>query len=145
VLAANAGPDDYPDEPPGDPEHFDRGAALWYQEWIVRHLSRRIPAMRHATVAGGHAGVYPKGPDSFPLLGQVGGVEGLYCICDTSGGGMTSSPGLAIALVDLILQGQTFTDVTPFRPSRFAEGAPLEGAYRLEHPGRAVWVDGVPI
>jgi glycine/D-amino acid oxidase-like deaminating enzyme len=46
-------------------------------------------------------------------------------VADTGGYGMTCSPGLARALVETIVQGRTFTDITPFRPSRFAEGRAL--------------------
>ncbi len=134
VLAANAGPDDYPDEPPGDPEHFDPTTSDWYARWIIRRLARRFPAMAGAEVVGGHSGVYPKGPDNFPLLGQVGEIEGLYCICDTAGNGMTSSPGLARALSETIVRGSTFVDIHPFRPSRHAEGATITAAYK-HHTG----------
>lgn len=130
VLAANSGPDDYPDEPPGDPDHFDPTAAPWYGRWIMQHLARRVPAMAEAEIVGGHAGVYPKGSDNFPLLGPLREAEGLYCLCDTAGGGMTSSPGLARALAETIVHGRTFVDIAPFRPSRFAEHDPVTTPYR---------------
>lgn len=125
VLAANAGPDDYPGEPPGDPDRFDPTARDWYAEWIVERLSRRVPALRDAEVVGGHAGVYARGPDGYPLAGPLGSVEGLYLVCDAGGNGMTSSPGLGRALAETIVQGGTFVDLAPFRPSRFAEGQPV--------------------
>jgi sarcosine oxidase, subunit beta len=130
VLAANAGPDTYPGEPPGDPDHFDPTASAWYGRWVLARLVRRIPAMREAEIVGGHAGVYPTGRDSFPLLGPIGEVNGLYCLCDTGGSGMTSSPGLGRALAETIVRGATFTDIRPLRPARFKEGAGIEPAYR---------------
>jgi sarcosine oxidase subunit beta len=130
VLAANAGPDTYPDEPPGDPERFDPSASAWYGRWVLNRLARRIPAMRQAEVVGGHAGVYPKGPDGFPLLGALREAEGLYCLCDTAGNGMTASPGLGRALAETIVRGATFVDIRPFRPSRFAEGEEIALDYR---------------
>jgi glycine/D-amino acid oxidase-like deaminating enzyme len=130
VLAANAGPDDYPDEPPGDPEHFDPTTSDWYAHWITRRLARRFPAMSEAEIVGGHSGVYPKGPDNFPLLGQLGEIEGLYCICDTAGSGMTSSPGLARALAETLVRGSAFVDIHPFRPSRHAEGATITASFK---------------
>lgn len=132
VMAANAGPDNYPDEPPGDPDGFDPTAAAWYSGWVVGHLSRRIPAMRDAEIVGGHAGVYAKSSDSFPLLGPMREADGLYCLCDTGGGGMTTSPGLGRALAETIVHGSTFTDARPFRPSRFAEDDPIAVAHRHE-------------
>jgi glycine/D-amino acid oxidase-like deaminating enzyme len=130
VLAANSGPDNYPDEPPGDAENFDPTVAPWYGRWIMNHLVKRVPAMAEAEIVGGHAGVYPKGSDNFPLLGALREAEGLYCLCDTAGNGMTSSPGLARALAETIVRGRTFVDITPFRPSRFAENGPVTTPYR---------------
>jgi sarcosine oxidase subunit beta len=139
VLAANSGPDDYPGEPECDPGSFDPTASEWYERWILRRLQRRVPTMARAEIVGGHAGVYPKGPDDFPLLGALPGLEGLYVVCDTSGGGMTSSPGLARAMAETIVRGETFTDLTPFRPGRFAEGQRNAEPYRLAPAGRVPW------
>jgi sarcosine oxidase subunit beta len=133
VLAADEGPDDYPDTPSADPERFDPGAPEWFGQWVVQQLSRRIPAMRDAEVVGAHAGVLPKGPDNYPILGAMQEARGLYCICDTGGNGMTASPGLGRALAELIVQGHTFVDVHPFRPSRFAERDLITAAYRHAH------------
>jgi sarcosine oxidase subunit beta len=133
VLAADEGPDDYPDEPPADPDRFDPTTPEWFGRWVVQHLSRRIPAMRDAEIVGGHAGVLPKGPDNYPLLGAMQEARGLYCICDTGGNGMTASPGLGRALAESIVQGRTFVDIHPYRPSRFAEHEPITLAYRHAH------------
>jgi glycine/D-amino acid oxidase-like deaminating enzyme len=81
--------------------------------------------MREATVVGGGAGVFAVSPDEFPLLGPIGAAEGLYGVADTGGYGMTCSPGLGRALAETIVSGSTFTDISPFRPSRFADGRPL--------------------
>jgi glycine/D-amino acid oxidase-like deaminating enzyme len=116
---------DDPHEPPPDPDRFDPSPAPWYEHWILSRLARRIPGMREATVVGGGAGVFAVSPDEFPLLGPLGTAEGLFCVADTGGYGMTCSPGLGRALAETIVHGSTFTDITPFRPSRFAEGQPL--------------------
>ena len=135
VTAANGGAEDYPDAPPGDadPDRFDPGVSAWYGRWAQRRLARRIPAMAGAEIVGGHAGVYATGPDGYPLLGPLHEAEGLYCLCDTGGNGMTTGPGLGRALAETIVRGRTFTDIRPFRPSRFAEGAPIATAYRHAH------------
>ncbi len=135
VTAANGGAEDYPDAPPGDadPDRFDPGASAWYGRWVRRQLARRIPAMAGAEIVGGHAGVYATGPDGYPLLGPLREAEGLYCLCDTGGNGLTTGPGLGRALAETIVRGHTFTDIRPFHPSRFAEGAPITAAYRHAH------------
>lgn len=141
VLAADETHGDVPGESANaDPDHFDPTAPAWYGCWVARQLARRIPAMAEAEIVGGHAGVLPKGPDGYPLLGAVGVAKGLYCICDTGGNGMTASPGLGRALAEHITRGRTFVDIHPFRPSRFAEGEPITLAYRHAHTEPpAVW------
>ena len=126
VLAAHSGVD----EPAPDSEGFEPGADDGYARDILVRLARRIPAMRAAEIVGGHAGVYLAGSDEFPIVGRLGDMDGLYCLADTAGNGMTSSPGLARALAETIVRGQTFTDIAPFRPGRFAEGRPIQAAYR---------------
>ncbi|MDB5076052.1 MAG: putative dependent oxidoreductase [Chloroflexi bacterium] len=133
VLAADETAEEYPEEPPADPDHFDPTPPEWYGRWVVQQLSRRMPAMRDAEIVGGHAGVLPKGPDNYPLLGAMQEARGLYCICDTGGNGMTASPGLGRALAEQIVYGKTFLDIHPFRPSRFAEHEPITQAYRHSH------------
>ncbi len=133
VLAADETPEDPPGQAPGDPDHFDETTPEWYGRWVRQQLARRIPAMGQAEIVGGHAGVLPKGPDNYPLLGPMGEAKGLYCICDTGGNGMTASPGLGRALAEHIVLGRTFVDIRPFRPSRFAEGEPITAAYRHAH------------
>lgn len=136
VLAANSGPD----EPVPDPAVFDPTTNPWYERWILDRLARRIPAMRAAEIVGGHAGVYLSSADDFPILGPVAGVDGLYCVCDTAGNGMTSSPGLGRALAEVIVHGRTFTDIGPFRATRFAEGEPIAEAYRHAAEDEAAYV-----
>jgi sarcosine oxidase subunit beta len=133
VLAADETSEEYPNEPPADPDHFDPNPPAWYGRWVVQQLSRRMPAMCEAEIVGGHAGVLPKGPDNYPLVGALHEARGLYCICDTGGNGMTASPGLGRALAELIVQGKSSLDIRPFRPSRFAEREPIALPYRHAH------------
>jgi len=118
-----------PPEPSCGPEGFDPGAADWLGPWIRERLARRIPAMAAAQVAGGHAGSYPVTPDHYPLLGPITGVEGLYCLCDGAGNGMTSSPGLAQALAAMITASAAPFDTALLNPSRFATGQLIQPAY----------------
>jgi glycine/D-amino acid oxidase-like deaminating enzyme len=125
ALAANTGPD----RPVDDPGRFDPGIHPGYRAAIATRLAARIPAMREATVIGGHAGVYLSGRDSFPIAGPLPGITGLYCICDTAGNGMTSSPGLGRALAETIVHGSSYVNIHPFRPARFAEHDHVAVAY----------------
>ena len=108
------------DEPPG----FDKTVD---DEWLlttVEALVARIPAFEEANVLRGWAGFYEVTPDDNPLLGYVGEPEGLAVAAGFSGHGFMQGPAIGACLAELICDGVARTvDITPFRPSRFAEGA----------------------
>lgn len=96
-------------------------------DWMlttVEALVRRAPVFEDANVMRGWAGFYEVTPDHNPLLGYVNGVEGLAVAAGFSGHGFMQGPAIGACLSELILDGAAATvDITPFRPSRFAEGA----------------------
>lgn len=96
-------------------------------DWMlttVEALVRRAPVFEDANVMRGWAGFYEVTPDHNPLLGYVNGPEGLAVAAGFSGHGFMQGPAIGACLSELILDGAATTvDITPFRPSRFAEGA----------------------
>ena len=120
---------EFPIAPDALIEGFDAGAPSWLGPWAQARLARRIPALSAATVAGGHAGIYAVSPDGFPILGAVPGVEGLYCLSDGAGNGMTSGPGLGRALAEILVDGHAGIDTAIYAPDRFAAGRPNRPAY----------------
>jgi sarcosine oxidase subunit beta len=97
-------------------------------EWMlatVEALVRRAPVFENANVMRGWAGFYEITPDDNPLLGYVTGPDGLAVAAGFSGHGFMQGPAIGTCLAELILDGAATTvDIAPFRPSRFAEGAP---------------------
>jgi sarcosine oxidase subunit beta len=70
-----------------------------------------------------HRGVYDLTPDYRPILGEIPEVRGLYVAAGFSGMGFKLSPAIGVVMAELLLQGRAkAVDITPFRPSRFAEG-----------------------
>jgi sarcosine oxidase subunit beta len=66
-------------------------------------------------------------PDANPLVGWVGEPAGLAVAAGFSGHGFMQGPAIGVGLAELLLEGRATTvDLTPFRPSRFAEGAPAQ-------------------
>ena len=59
-------------------------------------------------------------PDAHPILGRVG--EGLYAACGFSGHGFMQSPAVGRALAELIVEGESELDLSPYRLERFAAG-----------------------
>lgn len=69
------------------------------------------------------AGLYEMSPDRHQLLGRAPGFENFYLANGSSGHGVMHSPALGQLLAEEILDGRaTSLDITPLRPSRFAEG-----------------------
>jgi len=109
---------------PHEPSSFDKTVD---DDWMVTNveaLVARAPAFAEANVMRGWAGFYEITPDDNPLLGWVPGVDGLGIAAGFSGHGFMQGPAIGACLSELILDGvATTVDITPFRPSRFAEGA----------------------
>jgi len=108
------------DEPPG----FDKTVAEDWMLTTVEALVARAPAFEEATIRSGWAGFYEITPDDNPLLGYVGEPEGLVVAAGFSGHGFMQGPAIGACVAELLCDGAATTvDITPFRPSRFAEGA----------------------
>jgi sarcosine oxidase, subunit beta len=89
----------------------------------VEALVARAPAFEDASILRGWAGFYEVTPDDNPLLGWTGGPEGLAVAAGFSGHGFMQGPAIGRCMAELLLDGAASgIDITPFRPSRFAEG-----------------------
>jgi sarcosine oxidase, subunit beta len=94
---------------------------------LVGSAARRVPALADGGIARGIAGVYDMTPDARPMLGEIPGRPGLIVAAGFSGMGFKISPAVGEALAELIVAGAaTRVDLEAFRPSRFAEGAPIQ-------------------
>ncbi len=96
------------------------------EDWMattVEALVARAPAFEDASILRGWAGFYEVTPDDNPLLGWTGGPEGLAVAAGFSGHGFMQGPAIGRCMAELLLDGAASgIDITPFRPSRFAEG-----------------------
>jgi sarcosine oxidase subunit beta len=116
-----------------DPDNFPQRASDDLLEEIIERASRRIPALENAEVMRGVTGVYDMTPDCRPLLGEIPGIGGLYVCAGFSGMGFKISPGIGVVMSELLLDGRSKTvDISPFRPSRFAEGQPIKAEYEYK-------------
>jgi len=113
-----------------DPDAFPETVSEESFADIVLRASHRIPALEEAGMARGVTGIYDRTPDSRPLLGPVPGVEGLFVAAGFSGMGFKISPAIGLVMSELLLDGRATTvDITPFRPTRFAEGRPVRAEF----------------
>ena len=108
---------------PDEPSSFAKTVDDEWMATTVEALVGRAPAFADANIMRGWAGFYEVTPDDNPLLGWIPGVEGLAVAAGFSGHGFMQGPAIGACLSELILDGAAKTvDITPFRPSRFAEG-----------------------
>jgi sarcosine oxidase, subunit beta len=98
----------------------------WVREvTVIAH--RRVPVLRRAAIDAGAcwAGLYEMSPDKHAILGRAPGCENLFLANGSSGHGVMHAPALGQLLAEIMSDGAaTALDVTPLRPTRFAEGAP---------------------
>lgn len=98
------------------------------REWLDAVQARahqRVPCLRNARIdiENCWAGLYEMSPDKHVILGEAAELRGFYLVNGSSGHGVMHSPVLGELLARLILQMEPPFDITPLRPTRFAEGA----------------------
>ncbi len=116
-----------------DPEVFAQRASPAFIEDVWQRVTRRIPPMADAELAGGYAGLYTNTPDSHAIMDRIEGVDGLYLCSGFSGHGFKLSPMVGMLMAELIGNGHATTvDISPLRLSRFAEGALNNAGYGFD-------------
>jgi len=109
-----------------DPDRVPATAQPHELAGLVGAAAHRVPALADGGIAAGVTGVYDMTPDARPMLGEVPGRPGLVVAAGFSGMGFKISPAVGEALAELIVRGSASrVDLRPFRPGRFAEGAPI--------------------
>jgi sarcosine oxidase, subunit beta len=112
-----------------DPDNYHQGVEPEEIEDFKGCLTHRWPAMARSVMRGGYAGVYDTTPDDQPILGPLTEVPGVWLCLGWSGHGFKHSPVIGDLMAQWITEGQTDIDLTPFRASRFREGALVRGAH----------------
>jgi sarcosine oxidase subunit beta len=119
----------------GSPDRDTADAAPGYRERAAERVVRRIPGLIDGTFRTSHSGQDGLTPDQRPMLGALG-PDGFYLDCGHSGTGFKTAPAVGLALSELILDGAARSvDISPFSPTRFAEGRLLSG----EHGDLLIW------
>jgi sarcosine oxidase, subunit beta len=98
----------------------------WVRE-VTATAHRRVPVLRQVAIdpEACWAGLYEMSPDKHAILGRAPGCDNLYLVNGSSGHGVMHAPALGQLLAEIMSDGTaTSLDVTPLRPTRFAEGAP---------------------
>jgi sarcosine oxidase subunit beta len=109
---------------PDEPSSFNKTVDEAWMLTTVERLVTRAPVFEEANIRRGWPGFYEITPDDNPLLGFVGEPRGLAVASGFSGHGFMQGPAIGACIAELIVDGEAgLVDISPFRPSRFAEGA----------------------
>jgi sarcosine oxidase subunit beta len=114
-----------PEEPPSAHLNVDRQ----FMEKVVEAAVHRVPHLERARILRGWAGLYEVTPDDNPIIGEAPSLDGFFCAVGFSGHGFQHGPPVGRILSELILDGRTDFDLTPFAHDRFS-GKP-EGEKRV--------------
>ena len=102
-----SGPGRHPSERPFTPDDFATAR---------EEAGRLLPALRDVELAGGMNGLMSFTPDGFPLLGEAGGVRGLWL---AEAIWVTHAGGAGRALAELMAAGEIGLDMHECDPERY--------------------------
>jgi heterotetrameric sarcosine oxidase beta subunit len=102
-----------------EPSSFNTNVDWHFLERVIEKAVHRAPLLEEADILRGWGGLYDITPDDNPIIGALPGVEGLFCAIGFSGHGFQQSPTVGRILSELILDGATGFDLSPFAHDRF--------------------------
>ncbi|HFD38370.1 MAG TPA: FAD-binding oxidoreductase, partial [Anaerolineae bacterium] len=86
---------------------------------VIDQAIHRAPILEDAEINRGWGGLYAITPDDNPIIGSLPGAEGFFCAIGFSGHGFQQAPTVGRILSELILDGATDFDLSPFAHDRF--------------------------
>lgn len=84
-----------------------------------RGIMGYFPALSDAKIVRTWTGFIDECADHIPVISKIEEVPGLYVACAFTGHGFGIAPGAAYNLAEMLSDGQTTVDITPFRYDRF--------------------------
>jgi sarcosine oxidase subunit beta len=115
---------------PDEPSSFHTNVDYGFLERVIDKAILRAPILEEAEILRGWGGLYAVTPDDNPIIGHLPGVDGLFCAIGFSGHGFQQAPTVGRILSELILDGGTDFDLSPFVHDRF-EGPLAKGETRV--------------
>ena len=94
-------------------------------ETMVKRAVRFFPALKDVSIIRCFSGFRPYTPDGLSMMGEVRTLPGFYMAAGHEGDGIALSPITGRLMAELITDGKTSYDITPFSPNRFLKGGTL--------------------
>jgi sarcosine oxidase subunit beta len=88
-------------------------------EKLIETAIQRAPILEEAKILRGWGGLYAITPDENPIIGEIENINGFFCAIGFSGHGFQHGPAVGRILSELILNGKTDFDLSPFAYDRF--------------------------
>jgi sarcosine oxidase subunit beta len=85
----------------------------------IKQMSRIIPGVENLNIIRVWSGIESYTPDSLPVMGRSGKVDGLFYAFGFCGHGFQLGPGVGDVMAELIATGSTITNIDPFTIKRF--------------------------
>jgi sarcosine oxidase subunit beta len=104
---------------PHEPPSFRSNVDYAFMERVIEAAIHRAPLLQDAEILRGWGGLYTITPDDNPIIGPLPGAGGLFCAIGFSGHGFQQAPTVGRILSELILDGGTDFDLSPFAYDRF--------------------------
>ena len=104
-----------------DPANADETIDQEYVDHCRTQLAKRYPVMKDAVSRGGWTGILMRSADDRPIIGPFDGYQGLVGLVGDSGTSFKTAPAIGRALAELVIDGESELDLTPFHASRFAQ------------------------
>ncbi|MGH2461079.1 MAG: NAD(P)/FAD-dependent oxidoreductase [Chloroflexota bacterium] len=95
---------------------------------LTEEVLEFFPALREARIREHRGGLPTLTPDGQFIVGPVPNLAGFYLISGCNVGGLSLSPAVGRALVDLILDGRCEPDLRPYYVERFGDAYQDPGA-----------------
>ncbi len=86
---------------------------------LRRMAADTVPPLRHSDVFSAWAGLRPASPDGLPIIGRLPGWENVYVATGHFRNGILLAPITGRLIAQLVCEGRTDVDLTPFRAERF--------------------------
>ncbi len=123
------------DDPAQDSELANPETDWDFKSRAVEAAVHRVPKLAETSIANAWSGIVTFTPDQLPIVGPVQEAAGLYLANGMSGYGVMISPGVGLALAEMIVCGESKTiDVSALAYDRFRGKSTVTGA--------GLWISG---
>lgn len=103
--------------------HYEERVSAPVLSGIARCLTELFPVLRDVNIVRCWAGIMGFTADGLPLVGRMGGADGLTVAAGFNGNGFSWAAAVGLAVRDIVNGGTPAYDMAVFNPNRFDGGS----------------------